>query len=220
MKIILISILLISSLIAGCQNRPTLDLAKLTLTEKATALINYEDRYKGGVNTMDAARAFALQASHSRSFSFNGQPLDTVGIVFLMRSDQIRKDTSLYQGGATINQEPVTSETDLQRVTRKYQAADHIYGYQLRIKKEAQQDLVLKELIKLYGPATKNPHTEKGLYWNLKSKQKLVLFNPEYENLLVVNYSGLSHSCFADFSTGLIDMGGCDLKQYVAELSK
>jgi hypothetical protein len=220
MKIILIGITLISSLFFGCQEKPTVDLAKLNLTEKATTLINYEDGYKGGVNTMDAARAFALQASHSRSFSFNGQPLDTVGIVFLMRSDQIRKDTSLYQDGATINQDPVNSEADLQRVIRKFQAAGHIFGYQLKITKEAQQDLVLKELIKLYGRATKNPNTDKGLYWNLKSKQKLVLFNPEYQNLLIINYSGLSHSCFADFSTGLIDMGGCDFKQYAAELSK
>lgn len=215
-----ISFALLCLLLFSCKEKPRVDLAKLTFTEKAGNIINYGDKYFGGVNTVDAPLAFGLQASKSGSFAFNGIKIDTAYITFLLRSDKIRKDTSLYQGGATADQEAVTNRAELSKLLKKFQADSVIVGYRLGIKKEALQSAILKELIKLYGPGTKTPDTDHGLYWNLKAQHRLVFYAPDYRDLLVVDNTHLSKNCFWDPSTGNVDLGNCNMVQYKSTLLK
>ncbi|MGZ3873689.1 MAG: hypothetical protein ACXVJD_12275 [Mucilaginibacter sp.] len=219
-KNISISFALLCLLLFSCKEYPRIDLAKLTFTEKAESVISYDDKYFGGVNTMEAPLAFALQATKSSAFAFNGLKIDSAFITFLLRSDKIRKDTSLYQGGATADQGAVTNRADLLKMLKKFQADSVIYGYRLGIKTEALQSAILKELIKLYGQGTKTPATDHGLYWNLKAQHRFVFYAPDYRDLLVVDNTHLSKNCFWDPSTGNVDLGGCNLVQYKSSLLK
>jgi hypothetical protein len=215
-----ISFALLCLLLFSCKEKPRVDLGKLTFTEKAENVISYDDQYFGGVNTIDAPLAFGLQASKSSSFAFNGLNIDSAYITFLLRSDKIRKDTSLYQGGATADQGAVTNRADLRKLLKKFQADSVIYGYRLGIKTEALQSAILKGLSKLYGPGTKTPDTDHGLYWYLKAQHRLVFYAPDYRDLLVVDNTHLSKNCFWDRSTGNVDLGGCNMVQYKSNLLK
>jgi hypothetical protein len=219
-KNISISFTFLCLLLFSCEEKPRVDLAKLTFTEKAENVINFEDKYFGGVNTMDAPLAFGLQASKSSSFAFNGLKIDTAYITFLLRSDKIRKDTSLYQGGATADQGAVANRADLQKLLKKFQADSMIYGYRLGIKTEALQSALLKQLIKLYGPGTKTLDTDHGLHWNLKTQHRFVFYAPDYRDLLVIDNTHLSKNCFWDPATGNVDFGGCNIVQYKSNLLK
>ena len=219
-KNITISFALLCLLLFSCKEKPRVDLAKLTFTEKAENVINYDDKYFGGVNTIDAPLAFGLQASKSSSFAFNGLKIDSVYITFLLSSDKIRKDTSLYQGGATADQGAVANRGDLHKLLKKFQADSVIYGYRLGIKTEALQSAILKRLVKLYGAGTKIPNTDHGLYWNLKVQHRFVFYTPDYWDLLIVDNSHLSKNCFWDRSTGNVDLGGCNIVQYKSNLWK
>ncbi|UOE50833.1 hypothetical protein MTO98_07055 [Mucilaginibacter sp. SMC90] len=209
-----LSLLLICTLLLACNEKQRVDLAQLTFTEKASDVINYDDRYAGGVNNVDAPYSFALQASHSSSFSFNGLKIDSAEIIFQLRSDKIRTDTSLYQGTATVNQEHVANAPELRKLYVKFQSDSVIYAYRLGLKTKTLQSAVLKELIKLYGPGTKNPNTDNGLYWNVKARHLFVFYAPDYHWLIVANNTHLYKNCFWDSSTGNIDFGGCDIKAY------
>jgi hypothetical protein len=83
--------MLLCLLLCSCKEKTRVDLAKLTFTEKAEKVINYDDKYFGGINTVDASLAFGLQASKSNSFAFNALKIDSADITFLLRSDKIRK---------------------------------------------------------------------------------------------------------------------------------
>jgi hypothetical protein len=217
-KNISISFALLCLLLLSCKEKARVDLAKLTFKEKAENVINYDDKYFGGVNTIDAPLAFGLQASKSSSFAFNGLKIDSAYITFLLRSDKIRKDTTLYQGGATADQGAVTNRADLHVLLKRFQADSVIYGYRLGIKTEALQSAVLKELIKLYGPGTKTLDTDHGLHWNLKAQHRFVFYAPDYRGLLVIDNTHLSKACFWDPTTGNVDFGGCDIAQYKSNL--
>ncbi len=204
----------------SCQGKPRVDLARLTFRENAESIIQFDDRYLGGVNTVEAPLSFCLQAVRSSSFAFNGVALDGVDIVFQMRSDKIRRDTTLYQGGAMVDQERVENAAALQTVREKFGADSRIYAYRVGIKTKALQEALLRELTKLYGTGTKNPNTDRGLYWNLKAAQRFVFYEPDSRWLIVVDNTQLSKSCFWDPATGTVDFGGCDPERYQSALLK
>lgn len=215
-----ISLAMVFLLMLSCKRKTQIDLAKLTFTEKAESIINYEDKYAGGINSLQSPLSFALQASGSSSFAFNGLRIDSADIIFQLRSDKIRKEPTLYQGGATLNQAPVGNPDELRRVLNKYQADSVIYAYRLGFKTKVLQSAILKELIKLYGPGVKNPNTDHGIYWNLKTLHRFVFYDPDYNSLIVVDNTNLSKTCFWDPTTGDMDFGGCDMEQYKATLLK
>ncbi|SDD98010.1 hypothetical protein SAMN05216464_103229 [Mucilaginibacter pineti] len=219
-KNISISLIALATLLLSCKDKPRVDLAKLTFTEKAESVINFDDRYAGGINTVDAPLSFALQASRSSSFSFNGMNIDSANIIFQMRSDKIRKDTSLYQSGGTADQDHVANSAELHKVLQKFRADSVIYAYRVGIKTKELQSAILKELIKLYGPGIKNPGTDNGLYWNMKSQHRFAFYAPDYRWLIVVDNTHLSKTCFWDAATGNIDFGDCDMAQYKTNLFK
>lgn len=212
-------LLLLVSFLFSCKEKLRVDLAKLTFTEKASDIINYNDKYAGGVNTVNAPFSFALQAVRSSSFAFNGLKIDSADIIFQLRSDKIRTDTSLYQGGAIVNQEHINDRTELKNVIAKFQSDSVIYAYRLGLKTKQVQSAILKELIKLYGPGIKNPNTDNGFYWDVKSLHRFVFYAPDYRWLIVADNTHLYKNCFWDSATGNIDFGGCDIKQYQKFLS-
>lgn len=211
---------LIAVTMLSCKKKQNIDLAKLSLNEKAADIINYDENYSGGVNTVEAPFSFALEASKSTSLLFNGLKIDTAAILFQLRSDKIRKDTSLYQGGGRIDEQNISNRGALRHTLEKFDADSLIYGYRLRIKTKELQAAILKQLVTLYGPGTKNPNTDHGFYWNLKSLHRYIFFAPDYDVLIVVDNSKISKNCFWDLSTGSIDFGGCDINQYTKSLFK
>ncbi len=214
------AVLALIFLLCSCKEKPRTDLAKITFKEQAADLINYDNAYVGGVDNFNAPMSFALQATASNSFAFNGVKLDSVDITFQLRSDKIRKDTLLYQGGATIDQERITHPSDLKKLLNKYQADSVIYAYRVGLKTPELRSAILKQLVNLYGPGTKNPNTDNGLYWNLKDQHRFIFFDPDHRTLIVVDNTHLSKTCYWDPATGTLDMGGCDIEQYKANILK
>lgn len=219
-KNISISISLLCMLLLSCKEKARVDLAKLTFTENAKSFINYNDNYAGGVNTLDAPLSFALETYNTSSFAFNGVKIDSANVIFQLRSDKIKKDTTLYQSGATVNEEHVKDQAELGSLLNKFQADSVIYAYRVSLQTKELQLAILKELLKLYGPGTKNPGTDHGLYWNLKSLHRFVFYAPDYKVLIVVDNTHLSKNCFWDFTTGDLDLGGCDMVHYKANIFK
>ncbi|WDF55610.1 hypothetical protein [Mucilaginibacter sp. KACC 22063] len=220
MKVNISAVLALIILLFSCKDKPRTDLAKITFKEPAADLINYDDKYVGGIDNFEAPMSFALQGTAPNSFAFNGVKLDSADITFQLRSDKIRKDTLLYQGGATIDQEHIKNSADLKKLLNKYQADSVIYAYRVRLKTPEIKSSILTQLIKLYGPGIKNPNTDNGLYWNLKNQHRFIFFNPDYRSLIVVDNTNLSKTCYWDPTTGNIDMGGCDIEQYKANILK
>lgn len=218
-KKLLIGLLLAALFSCRQQPKPRIDLARLNLNEKVRTLINYDDRVVAGVNTVETLPDIVIEVGKTNhSYSFNGMPLDSAEVIFQLNSEAFRKDTSLHDGIGHYNIERVKSDTALTRIINHYQADSTIHGYRISLKDDAVKARVLKDLIKQYGPGTKNPTTDHGLYWNLKDKQRLVLFAPDYDRLIMLNTTNLSKTCYQDNMNGIIDLGGCNIDQYFDEL--
>ncbi|MFD2324560.1 hypothetical protein [Mucilaginibacter galii] len=162
--------------------------------------------------------AIVVEVRPSSTYSFNGIPLDSTEVIFQLNSPTFRKDTSMHNGVGQYVGTRVKSNQALDSVINSYKADSAIYGYRIGIKTAQMQARMLKELIKLYGPGTKNPNTDHGLYWNLKNKQRLILYAPDYDRIIVLNTNNLSKTCYQDNMNGVIDLGGCNIDQYFDEL--
>jgi hypothetical protein len=213
-------ILLFPVLLFSCkeQAKPRIDLAKLTFKETARMLVNYDNKVRAGVNTAETLAAIIVSVKSSGSYAFNGIPLDSTEVMFQLNSPTFRNDTVLHDGSAQVISTPVKNDRVLDSVIRSYKADSVIYGYRIGIKTAALKARILKELTKLYGTGTKNPNIDNGLYWNLKNQQRLILYAPDYQRLVVLNTTNLSKTCYNDNITGTLDFGGCNIKQYVEEL--
>jgi hypothetical protein len=212
-------LVMIGIVLASCNDQPKrIDLARLNLNEKVATLINYKDDIVGGVNTVEVPTAAVIEISNTSLYSFNGIPLDTTEVIFQLSSVQVRRDKDLHNGGGHFNIIKVKSDKALKKVIDHFKADSVIYGYRVELKSKAEKARIFKELVKLYGTGTKNPKVENGVYWNIKDKNRLVLFTPEYDRLIVLNTTNLSKTCYWDNMNGGLDFGGCDMEKYVDDL--
>jgi len=216
----LLTLLLLPTLLVSCKEdaRPRIDLAKLNLNEKVRTLVNYDNKVRAGVNTSETPAAIVVEVRPSNSYAFNGIPLDSTEVIFQLNSPTFRSDTTLHDGVAQYIGTPVKSDRVLDSVIRSYRADSVIYAYRITMKTDALKARLLKELVKLYGPGTKNPNIDNGRYWNLKDQKRLILYAPDYQRMVVLNTTNLSKTCYADNITGTLDFGGCNIKHYINEL--
>ena len=216
----LLTLLLLPAVLVSCKPevKPRIDLFKLNLNEKVRTLLDYDHKIRAGVNTSETLAAIVVEARPSDSYAFNGIPLDSTEVIFQLNSPTFRSDTTLHDGVAQYIGTPVKSDRVLDSVIRSYRADSVIYGYRITMKTDTLKARLLKELIKLYGAGTKNPNIDNGRYWNLKDKNRLILYAPDYQRLVVLNTTNLSKTCYADNITGTLDFGGCNIKQYINEL--
>jgi hypothetical protein len=198
----------------SCKSKPPVDLAKLALTEKIENVINFSDTNYIGIETMELPVAMMLETEGSNSFTFNGIALENARIMFQVKSDKIRKDSTIHSGGAYFSSVRLKNQDSLKKYLKEYEADSTVYGFRLRLTTDELKTKIKNELIKLYGAGTKNPNTDNGLYWHLKKENKFVLFAPDYDRLIIINNTNISKACYWDNMNGLIDFGGCDKDLY------
>lgn len=211
--------LVITVLLCACKQKAPVDLAKLKFTEKASDIINFSDKYTGGVDNVNAPFTFALEATETSSFTFNGFKIDSADVIFQLPSDKVRKEAASQTGGH-FEIAPVKTRDGLKRLLTKYKADSVICGYRVNVKGQQAQEAIKKQLTALYGPGTKNPNTDHGLYWNLKPLHRYIFFSPDYDMLIVMDNTHLSKTCYWDSMNGTIDFGGCNIEEYKKDLFK
>jgi hypothetical protein len=204
-----------------CCNTPIkTDLAKLNLNEAIDSIINYSDKKTIGLETLEYPFSLLVEVRKSNQYNFNGIELKDQGIFFLIKYPKINTDSNSNTGHGRLAIESFSKKEQLKNILAQYKAGSAIFGYRLVIETKTLQDEILNQLVKLYGPGTKNPNTENGLYWNLKSQNKWVFFAPDYNRLVMINNTYLSKTCYWDNINGMIDFGGCSKENYFEEMMR
>ena len=216
----LLALLIIPAALISCSEapKPRIDLAKLNLNEPVRSLINYNDAIVGGANTVEVPMAIVIEVDHSNSYSFNGIPLDSAEVTFQLNSAHFRADTSIHDGIGHYSIIKVKSDAAINKVIDHFKTDSVIYGYRVSIKTKQMKARILNELTKLYGKGSPNPTVHTGLYWNLKDKQRLILYAPDYDRFVVLNTTNLSKTCYQDNINGTLDFGGCNIDKYFDDL--
>jgi hypothetical protein len=210
--------LLIIVLLQSCHAQ-SLDLAKLKLDQKAEDIINFKEKNRIGFETVSIPFDLIIETAKTNDFSFGDVKLENMTIYFQIHSDKARKDTALHDGIGHYNVTPFKTITEMKSTFKQYEADSTIYGYQFEIESDKLKSSILKEIVKMYGSGTKNPNTDNGLFWNIKSENKYIFFAPDYNRLIVLNNTKLSKTCYWDSMNGVIDFGGCDKEAYLQGLT-
>jgi hypothetical protein len=206
-------------LLQSCRTQ-SLDLVKLKLNQKAEDVINFKEKNRIGFETVSIPFDLIIETVNTSAFSFGSVKLENANIYFQIYSDKARRDTALHDGMGHYNVTPFKTIPEMKTVFKQYDADSTIYGYQVEIKNDKIKSSILKEIVKLYGSGTKNPNTDNGLFWNVKSEKKYIFFAPDYDRLIVLNNTKLSKTCYWDSMNGVIDFGGCDKETYLQGLTK
>ncbi|WCT12479.1 hypothetical protein [Mucilaginibacter jinjuensis] len=216
----LLTLIFASAVLISCSQAPKqrIDLAKLNLNERVKSVLNYHDTIVGGIDMVEAPMAVLFEVDNSKSYSFNGIPLDSTEVIFQLNSVHFRTDTTYHDGIGHFEIIKVKKDAAVDKVIDHFKADSIIYGYRVRIKRPQMKARILQELTKLYGKGTKNPHTDHGQYWNLKDKNRLILYAPDYDTFVVLNSTNLSKTCYQDNMNGVLDFGGCNIDKYLDEL--
>jgi hypothetical protein len=208
-----LAILLLS--ICSCKKQEKVDLSKLNLNDPIEALVGYQDKKSIGTDNVEYPYALLLEAQDTTRFTFEGIELN--GEVIFQIPAKIENDSTA--GGGHYESQNYNSKEQLDKILKHYHAENKIYGYRIPIRSDQIKNDLKNVLIKKYGPGTKNPNTDHGLYWNIKKDHKYIFFAPDYDRLIVLNNSGLSKTCYWDLMNGVIDFGNCNKEQYVQELT-
>jgi len=216
-KLLLLAIL---PFIFSCKGRGEIDLATLNLNEPIEKISSFDDALLIGVETVEYPFSLLLEVEKSKKYSFDGIDLKGQRIIFQIESEKLKTDSITRFGGGHIDLKSAKNINELNEVLKSYDAKSKIYGVRIELKTPELQANILKKLEAKYGKGTKNPNTDNGLYWNIKTQNKFVFYAPDYRRLIILNNTDLSKSCYWDIMNGLIDFGGCDNEKYMADLMK
>lgn len=205
-------------MLISCNKQEKIDLFKLTLGEKIEHVIDFEDKVKIGVETMEYPFCLFISAKDSKKYNFDGIELSDTEIYFQIESELLKTDSITKSGGGHIDIIPLKDSIDLEKNIKKYKAQNTIYGLRINLKTDQIKKEILNKIEHRYGKGQKNPNTDHGLYWNLKKENKYIFYAPDYDRLIILNNSKLSKTCYWDICNGLIDFGGCDNAAYTKEL--
>jgi hypothetical protein len=203
-----------------CNTQVKTDLAKLNLNEAIDSVINYGDKKTIGLETLEYPFSLLVEVRKSNQYIFNSIELKDQNIFFLINYPKINTDSNSNSGHGSLSIESFSKKEQLKNILAQYKAGNAIFGYRLVIETKTLKDKILNQLVNLYGPGTKNPNIENGLYWNLKSQNKWVFFAPDYDRLVMINNTHLSKTCYWDNINGTIDFGGCDKEKYFEDMRK
>lgn len=204
----------------SCKTEKKVDLSTLSLTESIENIINFDNILLAGVETVEYPFCLLVEVENSEKYSYEGIDLKGQKVIFQINSEKLKTDSISRFGGAHIDLKPIKNEEELKNTLKSFNAENNIYGVRIEIKTEGLQSDILKKIESKYGKGTKNPNTEKGIYWNVKKENKYIFFAPEYDRLIILNNTNLSKTCYWDTFNGLIDFGGCDNEKYTQELVK
>lgn len=208
------------SIITSCQGQEKIDLSKLNLNESIEDMIDFKDKNALEVNTVEYPFCLFIEIENSGKFIFDGIDLKGQKIFFQINSERLKTDSITKFGGGHFDMQGFKDKTELAKVLKEYKADPIIYGFRIEMKTSILKKEILKKLEIRYGKGTKNPNTDKGLYWNVKKENKYVFYAPDYDRLIILNSSNLSKTCYWDSMNGLINFGGCDNEAYTKESTK
>jgi hypothetical protein len=204
----------------SCSEQEKIDLLKLKLNEPIETVISFNDSLLAGVETVEYPFCLLIEVKNSEKYSFEGIDLKGQKIIFQINSEKLKTDSISRFGGAHIDLKSIKNEKELKSILQNYNAENKIYGVRIEMKTPSLKSEILKKIELKFGKGTKNPNTDKGLYWNVKKENKYIFFAPDYERLIILNNTNLSKTCYWDTFNGRIDFGGCDNEKYIQELMK
>jgi len=216
-KLLLLAIL---PLIFSCKSHEKIDLATLNLNEPIEKISSFDDALLIGVETVEYPFSLLLEVEKSKRYSFDGINLEGQRIIFQIESEKLKTDSITRLGGGHIDIKQAKNTKELNEALKNYDAKRKIYGVRIELKTPEIQTNILKKLEAKYGKGTKNPNTDNGLYWNIKTQNKFIFYAPDYSRLILLNNTDLSKTCYWDIMNGLIDFGGCNNEKYMADLMK
>jgi len=216
-KLLLLAIL---PLIFSCKSHEKIDLATLNLNEPIEKISSFDDALLIGVETVEYPFSLLLEVEKSKRYSFDGINLEGQRIIFQIESEKLKTDSITRLGGGHIDIKQAKNTKELNEALKNYDAKRKIYGVRIELKTPEIQTNILKKLETKYGKGTKNPNTDNGLYWNIKTQNKFIFYAPDYSRLILLNNTDLSKTCYWDIMNGLIDFGGCNNEKYMADLMK
>jgi len=216
-KLLLLAIL---PLIFSCKSHEKIDLATLNLNEPIEKISSFDDALLIGVETVEYPFSLLLEVEKSKRYSFDGINLEGQRIIFQIESEKLKTDSITRLGGGHIDIKQAKNTKELNEALKNYDAKRKIYGVRIELKTPEIQTNILKKLEAKYGKGTKNPNTDNGLYWNIKTQNKFIFYAPDYNRLILLNNTDLSKTCYWDIMNGLIDFGGCNNEKYMADLMK
>lgn len=206
--------------IISCNEQEKIDLLKLKLNESIENVINFNDNLLIGVETVEYPFCLLIEIKNSEKYSFEGIDLKGQKIIFQINSEKLKTDSISRFGGAHIDLKAIKNEKELKSILQDFNAENKIYGVRIEMKTPSLKSEILKKIELKFGKGTKNPNTDKGIYWNVKKENKYIFFAPDYDRLIILNNTNLSKTCYWDTFNGLIDFGGCDNEEYTQELIK
>ncbi len=215
-----LSLLAVLPLVMCCRSQEKIDLANLNLNEPIEHISKFEDRLLVGVETIEYPFSLLLEVEKSQRYRFDGIDLAGQRIIFQINSETLKTDSITRLGGGHIDLKQAKTASELDETLKRYDADGKIYGVRIELKTQELKASILKKLEAKYGKGTKNPNTDHGLYWNLKPQNKFILYAPDYNRLIMLNNTNLSKTCYWDIMNGLIDFGGCNNEEYMADLLK
>lgn len=216
----LLSLLPVLPFMISCNEQEKIDLLKLKLNEPIQNVISFNYSLLGGVETVEYPFCLLVEVKNSEKYSFEGIDLKGQKIIFQINSEKLKTDSISRFGGAHIDLKSIKNEKELKSILQNFNAENKIYGARIEMKTPSLKSEILKKIELKFGKGTKNPNTDKGLYWNVKKENKYIFFAPDYNRLIILNNTNLSKTCYWDTFNGLIDFGGCDNEKYTQELMK
>ncbi len=204
--------------VSSCKKIEKVDLATLALNEPIHNVYATNDTVLIGVETIEYPYDLIVEVINPGKYSYGDIDLKGSRVLFLINAESLKTDSITRFGGAHYDMTALSESNKLQDNLTKYRADTNIYGVRIEMKSPELKTALLNKLESKYGKGTKNPNTDNGQYWNVKAENKLILFAPDYDRLIIINNTHLSKTCYWDSFNGMIDLGGCDQEKYLQSL--
>ena len=200
----------------SCGGQVKTDLLKLKLIEPVETLISENNSTKNFIGTESVEYPFAILVEDTNADKFTFSNISVERVYFLLSSKvnyhNVNSEGRFFKTKKQL--ENNLSELKKQSVDSK------IFGFRAVISDEKSKIKIRQLLTSKYGKGTKNPNTDNGLYWNIKSENKYIFFAPDYDRLIILNKTNLSKTCYWDNTNGMIDFGtgNCQAEDYFKEM--
>lgn len=212
----LLLLLAILPFFTACNGQEKMDLLKLNLNEPVETLVSENENTNKFIGTESVEYPFAILVGDADANKFSVSEIPVKKVYFLLHSKINHHN---------INSEGQIFKTRKQLINnlnelKKKDIDNKIFGFRAVISDEKNKTEIKKFLIAKYGKGTKNPNTDNGLYWNIKSENKYIFFAPDYDRLIILNNTNMSKTCYWDNMNGMIKFGNsdCDTETYFKEM--
>ena len=212
----LLLLLAILPFMISCNGQEKTDLFKLNLNEPVETLISENENTSKFIGTESVEYPFAILVGDADANKFSVSDIPVKKVYFLLFS-KINHHNINSEGQIFKTKEQLINNLN---ELKKQNIDNKIFGFRALISDEKSKTEIKKLLTAKYGNGTKNPNTDNGLYWNVKSENKYIFFAPDYDRLIILNSTNLSKTCYWDNMNGMIKFGNsyCDTETYFKEM--